>query len=78
MPPLNILTKIRKFYGLSEQNPDIQWTKTDLYRRRLEQVKTGWIISGVLMLAVENVAGVMTILVFSGFMSLAFLERDGE
>jgi hypothetical protein len=30
------------------------------------------------MLAVENVAGVMTILFFSGFMSLAFLERDGE
>lgn len=78
MQPLNLLTKIRRFYGLSEQNPDIQWTKTELYRRRLEQVKTGWIISGVMMLAVENLAGVLTILFFSGFMSLAFLERDGE
>lgn len=76
MSPLNILTKIRRFYGLSEQNPDIQWTKTNLYRRRLEQVKTGWIISGVLMLCAENVAAVVGILFFSGFMSLAFLEKD--
>lgn len=78
MPHNSIISRIRRFYRLPEHHPDIQWTKTDTYRRRLEQVKTGWIISGVTMLAVENVAAIMGIFMFTSFMSFAFLERDEE
>jgi len=78
MPPLNILTRIRRFYKIPEHHPDIEWTKTETYRRRLEQVKTGWIISGCCMLAAENIAAIVGIFFFSSFMSFAFLERDEE
>lgn len=74
----NLISRIRRFYRVSESNPDIQWTRTDTYRRRLEQVKTGWIISGITMLAVENIAAVVGIFMFTSFMSFAFLERDQE
>jgi hypothetical protein len=76
--PLNLISRIRRFYNLPEHHPDIEWTRTDAYKRRLEQVKTGWIISGCCMLAVENVAAIAGIFFFSSFMSFAFLERDGE
>jgi hypothetical protein len=78
MPSFNLISKIRRFYKLPEDHPDIEWTRTETYRKRLEQVKTGWIISGVLMLAAENVAAILGIFFFSSFMSFAFLERDEE
>ncbi|TNC87996.1 hypothetical protein [Thalassolituus sp.] len=74
----SIISRIRRFYRLPEHHPDIEWTQTETYRRRLEQVKTGWIISGVTMLAVENLAAVLGIVMFTSFMSFAFLERDSE
>jgi len=78
MPPLNILSRIRRFYNVPENHPDIAWTKSTIYRKRLEQVKTGWIISGLCMLAAENIAAIAGIFFFSSFMSFAFLERDKE
>jgi hypothetical protein len=78
MASFDLINKIRRFYRVSENTPDIQWTRTETYRKRMEQVKTGWIISGICMLAVENVAAVVGILFFSSFMSFAFLERDKD
>ena len=41
----SLLIRIRRFFHLPENEPEIAWTKTPLYRRRLEQVKSGWIIT---------------------------------
>ena len=45
----SLLVRIRRFFHLPENEPEIAWTRTPLYRRRLEQVKTGWIITALLM-----------------------------
>lgn len=55
---------------------ELEWLKTDIYKKRLEQVKSGWILAGVLMLASDNNAAVMGITLFSIFLSFAFLEKD--
>lgn len=71
----SILKSIRGFYGISEQTEEIQWTFSLTYQRRIEQVKTGWIIAGLLMLAIESLAFVIGCFLFCFFLSLAFLER---
>ncbi|HBS41460.1 MAG TPA: hypothetical protein DEA26_02180 [Oceanospirillales bacterium] len=74
----SLLVRIRRFFHLPENEPEIAWTRTPLYRRRLEQVKTGWIITALLMLAAENIAIIAGLFFFSSFMSFAYLERDAE
>lgn len=72
----NLINRIRRFYNLPDDHPDFLWTETSLYRKRLEQVKSGWIIAGLLMLSIGTTSAVVLISAFAGFMSLAFLERD--
>lgn len=76
MEKLDLIRRIRRFYKLPEDHPEFLWTQTNTYKRRLEQVKSGWIIAGVLMLASGSTSAVIVISAFSGFMSLAFLERE--
>ncbi|ASP38933.1 hypothetical protein CHH28_09675 [Bacterioplanes sanyensis] len=70
------LDKVRRFYRLPEQQPEYQWLSSPLYRRRIEHVKTGWIIAGLLMLSLNSLGAVFVITAFSAFMSLAYLEYD--
>ena len=74
----SLLIRIRRFFHLPENEPEIAWTKTPLYRRRLEQVKSGWIITCALMLAAEDLALITGLFFFSSFMSFAYLEKDME
>lgn len=76
MSKWNLVSRIRHFYGVSEDTQEFEWMRSKVYKRRLEQVKTGWIISGLCMLILQNPAAVLALFMFSGFLSLAFLERD--
>ncbi|WP_221800205.1 hypothetical protein [Oceanobacter mangrovi] len=71
----NPIVWLRRFYRLPD-TPDLLWTQTDTHKRRLEQVKTGWIIAGLLMLALDHNAAVLMLLLFGIFLTFAFLERD--
>lgn len=72
----DLISRIRRFYNLPEDHPEFLWTQTPAYQKRLEQVKNGWIIAGLLMLSIGTTSSVVLISAFTGFMSLAFLERD--
>ena len=74
----SLVMRIRRFFHLPDDEPEMNWTRTPLYRKRVEQVKTGWIITALLMLAAENLAIIAGLFFFSSFMSFAFLERDEE
>lgn len=76
MGKFNLVSRIRHFYGVSEDTDEFRWTRSNTYKMRLEQVKTGWIIAGILMLLIQTPAMVLGLSIFSGFLSLAFLERD--
>ncbi len=76
MIKLDLISRIRRFYKLPENNPEFIWTRSTTYQRRLEQVKTGWIVAGLLMLASGSTSAVIVISAFSGFLSLAFLEKN--
>ncbi len=73
-----LLERIRRFYRLPNDYPELNWTRTDLYRKRLEQVKSGWIFTGLIMLASDSIAVVFVLGAFAGFLSLAFLEPDSQ
>jgi hypothetical protein len=68
---------IRKFYNLPD-TPELRWERTETYRRRMEQVKTGWILMGLVMLAVDHNATVFAMAVFSMCLTFAFLEQDDQ
>lgn len=72
----NWIDRVRRFYRIPEHQPEYQWLRSHTYRRRVEQVKTGWIIAGLTMLLTGNLAAVIIISAFAAFMSLAFLEYD--
>lgn len=76
MAKLDLLNRIRRFYKLPENHPEFVWTRSMAYKQRLEQVKSGWIVAGLLMLASGSTSAVIVIAAFSGFLSLAFLERN--
>ena len=73
-----VLDRIRCFYGLPIDYPELNWTRTRLYRRRLEQVKSGWIITGLIMLASGSIEFIFLLGAFAGFLSLAFLDPEQE
>ncbi|MAD46150.1 MAG: hypothetical protein CMI02_06775 [Oceanospirillaceae bacterium] len=75
---LPLLDRIRRFYRLPDDYPELNWTRTRLYRRRLEQVKSGWIVTGTLMLLSGSVEVVCVLGAFAGFLSLAFLDPEQE
>lgn len=76
MLSINLLRRLRRFLCISEDTPDIQWSFTPTYQRRVEQIKNGWIFAGIIMLIAENIAFVVGITLFSCFLSLAYLERE--
>lgn len=66
---------LRRFYRIP-QTEDIKWIGSEAHRQRLEKIKTGWIIAGLVMLALDSNAAALGIFLFAGFLSLAFLDRD--
>lgn len=68
---------LRKFYKLPETR-ELAWEKTKIYQKRLEQVKTGWIVAGLIMLAFDNNALAASLSIFCLFLSFAFLEPDDQ
>ncbi|MDK2777859.1 MAG: hypothetical protein KYX62_09380 [Pseudomonadota bacterium] len=78
MNKLPLLDRIRRFYRIPTDYPELNWTRTALYRRRLEQVKSGWIISGLVMLISGSIEVVFILGAFTGFLSLAFLDPEQE
>ncbi|WP_028293429.1 hypothetical protein [Oceanobacter kriegii] len=68
---------LRQVFNLPD-TPDLQWIRTETHKRRLEQVKTGWIIAGLLMLGMDNNAAVFMFGFFCIFLTFAFLERDTQ
>jgi len=73
-----LLERIRRFYRLPDDYPELNWTRTKLYRRRLEQVKSGWIITGLVMLLSGSIEVVFVLSAFAGFLSLAFLDPEQD
>ncbi|WP_430461685.1 hypothetical protein ACQUQU_02570 [Thalassolituus sp. LLYu03] len=73
-----LIDRIRRFYRLPDDYPELNWTRTPLYRKRLEQVKNGWILTGVIMLICDSIAVVCVLGAFAAFLSLAFLEPDQQ
>lgn len=78
MSKMPLLDRIRRFYRLPQDYPELNWTRTETYRRRLEQVKSGWIITGIIMLLSGSIEVVCVLGAFAGFLSLAFLDPDTE
>lgn len=76
MAKLDLINRIRRFYRLPENHPEFVWTRSNTYRKRLEQVKSGWIIAGLLILASGSTSAAIVIAAFSACMSLAFLEKN--
>ncbi|MCY0964265.1 hypothetical protein [Parathalassolituus penaei] len=77
MKGLDLFAWMRRVFGIGRTR-DIAWLETRTYQQRLEWVKSGWIIAGLLMLAADNNAAALGIAMFSTFLSFAFLERDEE
>ncbi len=76
MSRFSVIEFIRRIYRLPQDYPELNRTHTERYRRRLEQVKNGWIITGLIMLASDSTAVVCVLGAFATFLSLAFLEPD--
>ena len=73
----DIFAGVRRFLGIARTR-DIEWMETRTYQQRLEWVKSGWIVAGLLMLAADNNAAALGISMFGMFLTFAFLERDEE
>ncbi len=69
----NIVDRVIQYLGIPQNSEEFQWTKTQLYQRRLERVKSFWIIGGVIMLAVAQPAFILAGSFFLTFLSFAFL-----
>ena len=73
----SLIERLIRFLNIPQTTPEFLWTKTRCYRRRLEQVKSFWIIAGLVMLAAGHPAFILMLFFFMTFLSFAFLERDG-
>lgn len=78
MKRLQLVARVRRFYRLPDNYPELNWTRTELYRKRLEQVKSGWIVAGLIMLCSDSIAVVCVLGTFTAFLSMAFLEPDQQ
>lgn len=72
----SLIDRLINFLRIPQSTAEFQWTKTRCYRRRLEQVKTFWIIAGLIMLAAGHPAFILVGCFFMTFLSFAFLEKD--
>ncbi len=71
----NIIERIIQYLGIPQNSDEFQWTKTQLYRKKLDRVKSFWIIGGLIMLAVAQPAFILAGSFFLTFLSFAFLEK---
>ena len=74
--PPSLIDRLIQFFQISQSTPEFQWTKTRCYKRRVEQVKSLWIVAGVIMVASAHLAFILVACFFMTFLSFAFLERD--
>ncbi len=71
----NIIERFIAFLGIPQNTPEFQWTKTPTYQKRLGAVKYGWILAGIIMLAVAQPAFILGSSLFLTFLSFAFLDK---
>lgn len=74
--PPSLIDRLITFLKIPQTTPEFLWTKTRCYRRRIEQVKTFWIVAGLIMLAAGHPAFILVACFFMTFLSFAFLEKD--
>lgn len=74
--PPSILERLITFLRIPQTSPEFQWTKTTCYKRRIEQVKSLWIIAGSIMVLTGHPAFILVACFFMTFLSFAFLEKD--
>ena len=68
--------KIRRFFNVNDNTDEIKWSRSKIYKMRIEQLKYGWIAAGILILIAATLPAAVSILLFTIFTSLAFLDRD--
>ncbi len=61
--------------GISRNTEEYRRCKTNAYKQNVEFVKSMWIGSGLVMLAVAQPAFILALSLFVTFLSFAFLER---
>jgi len=71
----NLLYRFIDMLGIPQNSEEYQWTKSSVYQKRLERVKSFWIFGGLIMLAVAQPAFILVGSFFLTFMSFAFLEK---
>lgn len=72
----NIHAKILKFFNRDADTKELQWSRSSLYKARIEQLKYGWIIAGTIILIFASLPVTIFVLLISLFTSLAFLEPE--
>ena len=70
--------KIRRFFKINDDTKEIQWSRSKIYKRRVEQLKWGWIAVAILILIVGSVQFAIGAVLFTLFTSLSFLEPDED
>ncbi|MFL0806142.1 MAG: hypothetical protein K6L60_02505 [Oceanobacter sp.] len=70
-----LLQRIRRFYGIDEPDRD-GWADSAEYRRRLRWVQFGWVVAGLVILALGHNAAAIGIGLFMTFLSFAVLEKS--
>jgi len=71
----HVIDHIIKWLGIPQNTDEFKWTQTRAYAKRLEWVKSGWILGGIVMLVVAQPAFILASSLFLSFLSLAFLEK---
>jgi len=72
---MDILEKFISWLGVSQNTDEFQWTKTPAYKKRLEWVKSTWIVAGIIMLIAASPVFIIASSFFLTFLSFAFLEK---
>lgn len=70
-----LIERLIHILGISKNTDEYRWCQTSAYKQRVEFVKSMWIGSGLVMLAVAQPAFILALSLFVTFLSFAFLER---
>ena len=71
----NLLDRFIDMLGIPQNSEEYKWTRSHVYQKKLEWVKSFWIIGGLVMLAVAQPAFILVGSFFLTFLSFGFLEK---
>lgn len=72
----DIAGKILRFFNRNDKTKELEWSRSNIYKRRVEQLKYGWIAAGIIILIFASLPVTIFVVLISLFTSLAFLEPD--